>query len=381
MSRVAGNREGSKAGSRRRAGRGDPGHDLLVVQALGRGPGGLVDPVPRLGGAVLGAAQRRSQRRVPGVFQQFGGGGRARVIEPPGHVPQRAPGGGGGQQQAGQQFLGGRTPDVALGLVIDGEHEVAGEPVGGLHAGQGGQRVPPPALPGGGDALRVEHPHGRAGGGAQFGGGGPQVGLVAGRDDRSGGRQHVRDAQAGGFARSRPHEGDQGVFPGGVQVRAVPAGLLEAAEHQPDVGGGEAAGPGAGQRGPQPDALLGRLVLGELADRSVPAERGDRVTGLAEAPRDDPPCREPGGGEDSSQDGAGHGYQAGRSTRPRLPGAAVQDRGDPPHAERQDPAAGQGGGQAGGGPREPGQPGQAPRGCQQDPGERGVASGERGPWP
>ena len=171
------------------AGRGDPGHDLLVVQALGRGPGGLVDAVAGLGGAVLRAAQRRSPapgtRRLPAARRESASAGSSSQRDTSRSVRPEA--------AAASSRLVSRSwaagPQMSrLVLVVDGEDEVAGEPVGGLDAGQRGQQVPPPALSGGGDALRVEQPHARARGGAQLGGGGPQVGLVAGRDDRRRGR-------------------------------------------------------------------------------------------------------------------------------------------------------------------------------------------------
>jgi hypothetical protein len=102
---------------------------------------------------------------------------------------------GGGEEQGAQQVLGGRPPQVLLVRVIDGEHEMPGQPVRVLHRGQPMERVPPPTLLLVGDVLRIEQPHRAARLLAKGGGGGPQIGLVAGGDDRARRRQHVRDHQ------------------------------------------------------------------------------------------------------------------------------------------------------------------------------------------
>ena len=158
VSRVAGEPGRVEARQRGIPGRGDPGHDLRVVQALGRGPGRLVDPVPGLGGAHLRAAQRRCQCLVPGVVQQLGGGGRGRVVQPPGHRVQRAARGGGGQQEAGQQFLGGR-PQMSffvLSSMVSTKWPASRCAASTLVSPA--SRFDPEPLPGGGDRLRVERP-------------------------------------------------------------------------------------------------------------------------------------------------------------------------------------------------------------------------------
>src|SRR5262249_31008809 len=63
--------------------RGDPGQDLLVVQAGRRGAGGLVDAVAGLRGAMLHAAQAGRQAGQAGAPQQVGGNGGGGVGEPP----------------------------------------------------------------------------------------------------------------------------------------------------------------------------------------------------------------------------------------------------------------------------------------------------------
>ena len=110
--------------------RGDPGHDLLVVQALRRGAGGLVDPVPGLGGAVLRAAQAGGQRAEPGVGEQLGGGRGGRRRPATGrHSRSVRPEDAAARNRRAQQVLGGRPPDVASGVVVDGQDEVGGQPV------------------------------------------------------------------------------------------------------------------------------------------------------------------------------------------------------------------------------------------------------------
>ena len=292
-------------------------------------------------------------------------------------------GGGGGQQQAGQQLLGGRPPDVALAVVIDVRTKWlasrwAASTLVSAASGFHHQRCPAAVMRCGSNTHTAEPGAARSSAVAAH-----RSALIAGRDDRAGRGQHVRDAEAGGLAAARAHERDQRVFPGGVQVRAVPARLLETAEHQPDVGRGEPAGPGAGQRGPQPDALPGGRGLRELADRPVPAERGDRVAGPGDAAGDDPPRDDRDGGQDGGQDGAGRGDQGCRGTGPGLRGAAVQ-QGRHPAGRR---TAGHGGPPAraaasrAAAHASQARPASPQKIDDQRPRERGVAGGERGPRP
>ena len=117
--------------------RGDPGHDLLVVQAFGGGAGGLVDAVTGLRCAVLRAAQRgrqraetrrrRAARRESGMRCRRASGPTSRSVRPEA---------GSGEQQGAQQVLGGGSPQVRLRPVVDGEHEMLRHAVRGFDGGQ-----------------------------------------------------------------------------------------------------------------------------------------------------------------------------------------------------------------------------------------------------
>ena len=337
VSRVAGEPGRVEARQAGVPGRGDPGHDLRVVQALGRGPGRLVDPVPGLRGAHLRAAQRRGQRRVPGVVQQLGGGGRGRVVQPAGHRVQRAAARR-RRPAAGWSAVPGRPaprcPSCVLSSMVSTKWPASRWAASTLvsPASRLTQNRCPAAVIACGSNVQIREPD--AARSSAVAAHRSALTLVAttgpGADSTYGMPSEVVLPTAG------PEEGEQGVFPGGEQLRAVPAGLLEPAEQQPDVGRGQAAGPGAGQRGPQPDALLGGRGLRELADGPVPAERGDRVAGPGGAPGDDPPRDDRDCGQHGGQDGAGHGDQGRGDAGPRLRGAAVEQGRDPADAERRD---------------------------------------------
>ena len=119
-----------------------------------------------------------------------------------------------------------------------------------------------------------------------------------------------------------------------------PPGCLRRPSSQPDVSGGEAPGrvPASEGRSRMPCSAAGAWL--SCADRLVLAERGDRVTGLGDAPGDTAARPEDGGGSQRGcQDSAGRGDQGRGDSGPCLRRAAVRQEDDPAGAERRYMAA------------------------------------------
>ena len=93
----------------------------------------------RVSGAPFCAPRRlRGQGAEAGVPSSSAGIGDPASASQPAALAQRAARRRSGQEQGAEQVLGGRAPQVAAGVVVDGEDEVRGEPVGGLDRRQPG---------------------------------------------------------------------------------------------------------------------------------------------------------------------------------------------------------------------------------------------------
>ena len=249
------------------------------------------------------------------------------------------------------------------------QDEVPGEPVGVLDRAQPAQQVPPPGLRLVGDALRVEQPHPPARArGAQGGGGGPQVGLVGGGDDRAGRRQHERDRLRGRLPRPGRHERHHRVFPRRVHARpGPPARAQQPAEREPGLGRVHRPGVGAGQGPAQACGGPGYRQPGQGPHPRVAGERRDRVTGSRPQPGSHPRDHGDQGRRAPGQQDSGDGDRHGGGVRPRLPGAPVQDIASEFDAKRFHRATGDPRGEPGRGPDQPGQRDQRPAGDQDRP--------------
>ena len=266
------------------AGRGDPGHDLRVGHRLGGGAGGLVDPVPGLGRAVLRAAQRGGHGGEPGVHQQLDRGRDGGLVQPPGHVVQgharnwrAARNSAASRSWAAGPHRSRRFSSATVRTKCPASRWASStvrSPASRSHHQACGWWVM---------LLRVEQPHPPAGRLlAQRGGGGPQVGLVRGGDHRAGRGQHERDRLGGGLARPRCHEADHGVFPRRVHRRPRRrAGAHQLPERQPGLRRVDAP------RGPRrPGTGAARSRPGHLGNGSAPASAD-----CGPAPPPDPPAR------------------------------------------------------------------------------------------
>ena len=275
---------GTEAGSKRAARacrRGDPGHDLLSLQALGGGAGGLVDAVAGFRRAVLGAAQRgRPGRRYPASSSSWAGVGRAGIVQPRRYVAQGARGGGGSRRLVSSSWAAGpQMSRLVLSSTVRTKWPASRWaastvviPASGFHH----HRCPAAVTRCGSNTHTRD-----TGGGAEFSGGGPQVGADAGGDDRPGADSTYGMPRLVVLPDRGPMNARQGVFPRGEQVRAVAAGLLRSRPSSRPMSEEPEGPPGRtpASEGRSRMAAAASSVFELARWTRIPAERGHRVAG------------------------------------------------------------------------------------------------------